>query len=636
MQDYKALNWHKTYGIKKLLDDVSFMIKEGEHVGLIGANGSGKSTLLKIIAGLESVDKGTTETANNFSVGFVQQNPDLNDEQTIFAAIYASDSPIVTVVGQYEQATSRLAAQPNDQQAQRAFAQAEQAMNAQDGWHLETTIHTILNKLGISDVNQPIRELSGGQRKRVGLAKVLIDAPDLLLLDEPTNHLDFEMVSWLENFIANYPKAVMVVTHDRYFLDAIVTRIFALNKGQLKEYSGNYRSYIEKKAEEDEIMQATQVKQQKLYKSELAWMRKGAKARTTKQQARINRFESLETKVKQKEQKQDFNLHFDQERLGKQVMELSDVAVGYDPARPLLTDINLLVQNRDRYGIIGENGAGKTTLLNTIAGLIQPLAGAIKLGETVKLAYFQQMPTDLPDDKRVIAYIQEIANDYIFKDGDKISASQMLERFLFERSMHGALIGSLSGGEKKRLYLLKLLMEKPNVLFLDEPTNDLDIETLNILEDFLQTFPGAIITVSHDRYFLDKTVDKLLIIEKNKPTVSMFYGNYSEYQATIKALEKEEIGKTNKAAKAADNHKAAVGESDLPKTKKMSYQEKKDWENIEAEIELIETAIAGIETEMAANGANYDKLFDLQKTKESKENQLLEKMAYWEYLEALT
>lgn len=641
MQDYRALNWHKTYGIKMLLEDISFIIREGEHIGLIGANGSGKSTMLKIMAELDSLDKGTVERPNDFTVGYVEQAPVLNENQTIFEAVYSGESPIVKIVGQYERATRQLAENPNDDRFQKVFSAAEQAMNAQDGWNLDTTIHTILNKLGIHNVDQTIKELSGGQRKRVGLAKVLIESPDLLLLDEPTNHLDFEMVTWLEKFIANYPKSVVVVTHDRYFLDAVATRIFALNKGHLKEYAGNYQAYLEQKAEEDEIAQAMQAKQQKLYKSELAWMRKGAKARTTKQQARIHRFESLETKVKQKDQNSDFSLNFDQERLGKQVMELTDVAVGYDQDKPLLKDINLLVQNRDRFGIIGENGTGKTTLLNTIAGKLPPLAGTIKLGETVRLAYFQQLPSDLPNDKRVIAYIQEVAEDYTYANGEKVSASQMLERFLFDRMMHGVLIGSLSGGEKKRLYLLKLLMERPNVLFLDEPTNDLDIETLTVLEDYLQTFPGAIITVSHDRYFLDKTVDKLLIIEKGRSTVSLFYGNYSEYQAIIKENPQvKSTAKINESQSQKTTQNTAetdIVDHDLAanKPKRMSYQEKKDWATIEAEIEELENEISTIETEMLENGSNYGKLNELQKEKEGKENSLLEKMTYWEYLEGL-
>lgn len=639
MQDYRALNWHKTYGIKQLLDDVSFIIREGEHIGLIGANGSGKSTMLKIMAELDSLDRGTVECPNDFSIGYVEQAPVLDEDQTIFEAVYNGDSPIIKIVGQYEQATRQLAANPHDDKFQKAFSAAEQAMNAQDGWNLETTIHTILNKLGIHNVDQSIKELSGGQRKRVGLAKVLIESPDLLLLDEPTNHLDFEMVTWLEKFIANYPKSVVVVTHDRYFLDAVATRIYALHKGHLKEYAGNYQAYLEQKAEEDEIAQAVQAKQQKLYKSELAWMRKGAKARTTKQQARIHRFESLEAKVKQKDQSSEFNLNFDQERLGKQVMELTDVAVGYDQDKPLLKDINLLVQNRDRFGIIGENGTGKTTLLNTIAGKLPPLAGTIKLGETVRLAYFQQLPSDLPEDKRVIAYIQEVAEDYTYANGEKVSASQMLERFLFDRIMHGVLIGSLSGGEKKRLYLLKLLMERPNVLFLDEPTNDLDIETLTVLEDYLQTFPGAIITVSHDRYFLDKTVDKLLLIEKGSATLSLFYGNYSEYQTFVKENPQVTATETiSESQKTNQNQTEPVGaDHDLSakKPKRMSYQEKKDWATIEAEIEQLENEISTIENEMIENGSDYGRLNDLQKEKESKENDLLEKMAYWEYLEGL-
>lgn len=637
MQDYRALNWHKTYGIKQLLEDVTFIIREGEHVGLIGANGSGKSTLLKIIAGIDGLDQGNIEHANNFTVGYVEQATNLDDSQTIFEAIYDSPSPLVQVVGQYERATRDLIEHPDNERAQNIFSDAEQAMNANGGWNLDTTIKTILSKLGINDVDQDIKYLSGGQQKRVGLAKVLIDAPDLLLLDEPTNHLDFEMVIWLEKYIANYPKSIMVVTHDRYFLDAVSTRIYSLDRGSIQEYEGNYQDYLEQKTQEDQIAASTAAKQKKLYKSELAWMRQGAKARTTKQQARINRFESLEEKVKNTDSKSDISLNFDQERLGKQVLTLEEVSVGFDTVEPLLKNINLLVQNRDRIGIIGENGTGKTTLLNTIAGKIAPLEGTIIVGKTVRLAYFQQLPTDLPLNKRVISFIQEVANEYVYDNGEKASASLMLERFLFERPMHGALISSLSGGEKKRLYLLKLLMERPNVLFLDEPTNDLDIETLNVLEDYLETFPGAVITVSHDRYFLDKSAEKLLVIDKASKNVSLFYGNYSEYQEVIKADQKESKVEASKINVKTDivEEKTVEITSDEPK-KRMSYQEKKDWQSIETDIEVIEEAITQIEEQMSANGSNYGRLSDLQLEKESKENDLLDKMAYWEYLTTLT
>ncbi len=517
MQDYLAKNWSKTYGIKQLLDDVSFLIREGDHIALIGPNGSGKSTLLKILAGKDHLDSGTIEHSNDYSIGLVSQNPDLDDQQSLFEAVYSGDSPLVKTVKAYEQATQALSQDPNDEKKQKEFSHWESEMNRLDAWQLDTNIQTILNKLELNDLYQKVGHLSGGQKRRLGLAKVLIDEPDLLLLDEPTNHMDFEMVKWLENYINNYKKSVVIVTHDRYFLDTVAQRVFALDRGKLTEYQGNYQDYLNKRAVELDVEAANQAKQKKLYKQELAWMRQGAKARSTKQQARINRFNDLKEDLNQHRSLQgSVQLDFDQERLGKKVISLKNVSVGYDGRQPLLKDIDLLIQNRDRIGIIGENGVGKTSLLNTIAGIIPPLSGQIDIGPTVKIAYFQQVPTDLPEDKRLINYISEVAEEIVYDDGRKLSASQMLETFLFNRESHGQLIAKLSGGEKKRLYLLRLLMERPNVLFLDEPTNDLDIDTLTVLEDYLAQFPGAMLTVSHDRYFLDKTVDKLLIVHKDK------------------------------------------------------------------------------------------------------------------------
>lgn len=635
MKDYKALNWSKTYGMKQLLNDVSFLIREGQHVGLVGANGSGKTTLLNIIAGKSSLDQGQIEHPKDFTVGIVTQDPELDESQTIFEAVYHSESPIVQLVGRYEEVTLDLQLDPENSQLQKKFQQIEQEMNAQNAWTLDTTIQTILSKLGIHDLTQEVKVLSGGQRKRVGLAKVLIEEPDLLLMDEPTNHLDFEMVEWLENYIANYKKSVLVVTHDRYFLDQITTHIFALDRGDLKQYEGNYQIYLEKLQSEHEIEAATMAKQKKLYKSELAWMRKGAKARTTKQQARIHRFENLKEKVSQTTDDSELTVDLDTQRLGNKVLEFDNLTVGY-PNKPLITNINLLLQNKERIGIIGDNGAGKTTFLNTIAGIQAPLSGEVKTGETVRIAYFQQIPTDLPEDKRVINYVQEIASEYVYDDGTQASAAQMLEQFLFPRESHGMLIGTLSGGERKRLYLLKILMTRPNVLLLDEPTNDLDIDTLSVLEDYLETFQGTVITVSHDRYFLDKVVEKLIIVDSLDNTVQLFYGNYHDYRDAMKEA-KNQASQSQKVASQSEQNKQAAEPvtEETPKAKRMSWQEKKDWTVIESEIEQLEMDIEAIDQAMKENGNDYGKLSELQLDKDSKENDLLEKMTYWEYLSTL-
>ena len=635
MKDYKALNWSKTYGMKQLLNDVSFLIREGQHVGLVGANGSGKTTLLNIIAGKSSLDQGQIEHPKDFTVGIVTQDPELDESQTIFEAVYHSESPIVQLVGRYEEITLDLQLDPENSQLQKKFQQIEQEMNAQNAWTLDTTIQTILSKLGIHDLTQEVKVLSGGQRKRVGLAKVLIEEPDLLLMDEPTNHLDFDMVEWLENYIANYKKSVLVVTHDRYFLDQITTHIFALDRGDLKQYEGNYQIYLEKLQSEHEIEAATMAKQKKLYKSELAWMRKGAKARTTKQQARIHRFENLKEKVSQTTDDSELTVDLDTQRLGNKVLEFDNLTVGY-PNKPLITNINLLLQNKERVGIIGDNGAGKTTFLNTIAGIQAPLSGEVKTGETVRIAYFQQIPTDLPEDKRVINYVQEIASEYVYDDGTQASAAQMLEQFLFPRESHGMLIGTLSGGERKRLYLLKILMTRPNVLLLDEPTNDLDIDTLSVLEDYLETFHGTVITVSHDRYFLDKVVEKLIIVDSLDNTVQLFYGNYHDYRDAMREA-KNQSSQSHKVVSQNEQNKQAAEPvtEEAPKAKRMSWQEKKDWAVIESEIEQLEMAIEAIDQAMNENGNDYGKLSELQLEKDSKENDLLEKMTYWEYLSTL-
>lgn len=635
MKDYKALNWSKTYGMKQLLNDVSFLIREGQHVGLVGANGSGKTTLLNIIAGKSSLDQGQIEHPKDFTVGIVTQDPELDESQTIFEAVYHSESPIVQLVGRYEEITLDLQLDPENSQLQKKFQQIEQEMNAQNAWTLDTTIQTILSKLGIHDLTQEVNVLSGGQRKRVGLAKVLIEEPDLLLMDEPTNHLDFEMVEWLENYIANYKKSVLVVTHDRYFLDQITTHIFALDRGDLKQYEGNYQIYLEKLQSEHEIEAATMAKQKKLYKSELAWMRKGAKARTTKQQARIHRFENLKEKVSQTSDDSELTVDLDTQRLGNKVLEFDNLTVGY-PNKPLITNINLLLQNKERIGIIGDNGAGKTTFLNTIAGIQAPLSGEVKTGETVRIAYFQQIPTDLPEDKRVINYVQEIASEYVYDDGTQASAAQMLEQFLFPRESHGMLIGTLSGGERKRLYLLKILMTRPNVLLLDEPTNDLDIDTLSVLEDYLETFQGAVITVSHDRYFLDKVVEKLIIVDSLDNTVQLFYGNYHDYRDAMKQAKNQSSQSQKVSSQSKPNNQATESVTEeSPKAKRMSWQEKKDWAVIESEIEQLEMDIEDIDQAMNENGNDYGKLSELQLEKDSKENDLLEKMTYWEYLSTL-
>ena len=466
--------------------------------------------------------------------------------------------------------------------------------------------------------------MSGGLRRRVQLAQVLLNDADLLLLDEPTNHLDIDTIAWLTQFLKNSKKTVLFITHDRYFLDNVATRIFELADSQLTEYQGNYQDYVRLRAEQDERDAATLHKKKQLYKQELAWMRTQPQARATKQQARINRFNDLKADLSDTKQSSEMEIHFETSRIGKKVIEFKDVSFAY-PNKPILQDFNLLVQNKDRIGIVGDNGVGKSTLLNLINGDLQPTSGQLDIGETVRIGYFSQLIKDIDENKRVINYLQEVADEVKTSVGTT-SITELLEQFLFPRSTHGTLISKLSGGEKKRLYLLKILIEKPNVLLLDEPTNDLDIATLTILENFLQTFSGPVITVSHDRYFLDKVANKILAFENGQ--VRAFFGNYTDYLD-------EEAFEENVATEQAKKAAAPKAEKEKTKKKRMSYFEKQEWETIEDEIAKLEEDIETIETQMQENASDYGKLAELQRSLDAANETLLEKYERYEYLSDL-
>lgn len=620
MKDFKVVGLHKTYGIKTLLEDVSFTIREGEHVGLIGQNGTGKSSLLSILSGEDGADKGLIDVAKDFRVGYLKQDPVLNADDTVFQAVYNGDAPLLKVVKAYEQAVENMNRYPEDETHYKAFQIAEQEMTRLDAWQFDVQIKTILSKLGINQLQQKVSELSGGQRKRVGMAQVLIQVPDLLLLDEPTNHLDYESIEWLENYLAQYKGALLLVTHDRYFLENVVNKMFELVRGRIEVYEGNYQTYLTQKAERQAIQERMQDKQAKLYISELEWMRKGAKARTTKQQARIGRFKDLEEQVKNKVVADEMSLTVEGSRLGKRVFDLEDVSLSI-AGKPVVSHLTTIIQAHDRIGIVGANGVGKSTFLNTLAQERQFDSGVFKVGETVKCAYYKQLSDDLPLDKRVVSYLQEVAEEIEMKQGERVSVTELLEMFLFPRHTHGTQIGALSGGEKRRLYLLRLLLEKPNVLLLDEPTNDLDIMTLQVLENYLETFSGAVIVVSHDRYFLDRVTDKLLILD-GTGNVETFYGSMKEYLDT--AREKEQ-----------SKEKVVTPQQTEPKSqpkKKLTYHEQKEWDVIEDEIMALEEKIATIQEEMQVNASDFTVLQGLQSDLEDCEVQLLEKMARWEYL----
>ncbi|QIT59181.1 ABC-F family ATP-binding cassette domain-containing protein [Enterococcus faecium] len=621
MKELKVTDLKKTYGEKDLFDQISFLIHEKDRIGLIGTNGTGKTSLLNIIAGIDSGDgdRQTVFYPTDYRIGYLSQAAEFSDELTVLQAVFQGNSPLIQTVRAYEEALIELGENGEDPNVQKRYAKAEEQMNKEDAWTTDTNAKIILQKLGISELDKKINTLSGGQKKRVSLAQVLIDEPDLLLLDEPTNHLDYQAIEWLENYLKQYRGALLMVTHDRYFLDRVANRIFELSFGKLYEYKGNYEAYVLEKAERDRVEVEQEEKRKRLYKQELARMRAGVQARGTKQQARINRFEDLKENLYQVNQEDDLEVNLATQRLGKKVLEIKDGSYRIND-QTLLEHLDLLIQSRERLGITGKNGAGKSTLLNILAGRIPLDSGTISIGETVRLAYYTQENEEMAPDKRMIAYLQEAAEEAKTVDGSQIGVAELLERFLFPRFMHGTLIGKLSGGEKRRLFLLKLLIQQPNVLLLDEPTNDLDIATLTILEDYFRSFPGAVITVSHDRYFLDKVADKLLVFQGNGKQ-ELYYGNMSSY-----LLKQKELQQPAEKVKPKTQSKEPAGK------KKLSYMEQKEWETIEEDIAELEEKISLLQEEMNHQGDDFTRLQELQNDVSETEAQLEEKMARWEYL----
>ncbi|PQF36389.1 multidrug ABC transporter ATP-binding protein [Enterococcus faecium] len=621
LKELKVTDLKKTYGEKDLFDQISFLVHEKDRIGLIGTNGTGKTSLLNIIAGIDSGDgdRQTVFYPTDYRIGYLSQAAEFSDELTVLQAVFQGNSPLIQTVRSYEEALIELGENGEDPDVQKRYAKAEEQMNKEDAWTTDTNAKIILQKLGISELDKKISTLSGGQKKRVSLAQVLIDEPDLLLLDEPTNHLDYEAIEWLENYLKQYRGALLMVTHDRYFLDRVANRIFELSFGKLYEYKGNYEAYVLEKAERDRVEVEQEEKRKRLYKQELAWMRAGVQARGTKQQARINRFEDLKENLYQVNQEDDLELNLATQRLGKKVLEIKDGSYRIND-QTLLEHLDLLIQSRERLGITGKNGAGKSTLLNILAGRIPLDSGTMSIGETVHLAYYTQENEEMAPDKRMIAYLQEAAEEAKTADGSQIGVAELLERFLFPRFMHGTLIGKLSGGEKRRLFLLKLLIQQPNVLLLDEPTNDLDIATLTILEDYFRSFPGAVITVSHDRYFLDKVADKLLVFQGNGKQ-ELYYGNMSSY-----------LLKQKETQQPAEKAKPKIQSKEPAEKKKLSYMEQKEWETIEDEIAELEEKISLLQEEMNHQGDNFTRLQELQNDVSETEAQLEEKMARWEYL----
>lgn len=560
--------------------------------------------------------------ANGYKIAYLTQEPEFDDSKTVLDTVLSSDLREMALIREYETLMSDYS---EENQARLEKVMAE--MDSLDAWSIESEVKTVLSKLGLSDLSQKVGDLSGGLRRRVQLAQVLLNDADLLLLDEPTNHLDIDTIAWLTNFLKSSKKTVLFITHDRYFLDNVATRIFELDQANLIEYQGNYQDYVRLKAEQDERDAAALHKKKQLYKQELAWMRTQPQARATKQQARINRFKDLKGEVHQTVNNEDLEINFETSRIGKKVVNFEHVDFAYEDGKQILSDFNLIMQNRDRIGIVGDNGVGKSTLLNLINGDLVPTAGVLDIGETVRIGYFSQQIKDMDESKRVINYLQEVADEVKTTVGTT-SITELLEQFLFPRSTHGTQIAKLSGGEKKRLYLLKILIEKPNVLLLDEPTNDLDIATLTVLENFLNGFGGPVVTVSHDRYFLDKVANKILAFEEGG--VREFFGNYTDY------LDEKAFLQEQSALLEKEKEQASVKVEKVKEDKKrMSYFEKQEWATIEDEIADLEAKIEEIEAAMLENASDYGQLATLQRDLDAANETLLEKYERYEYLSEL-
>lgn len=620
MSDFIVDKLTKSVGDKTVFRDISFIIHDLDRIGLIGVNGTGKTTLLDVLSGKAGFDGDVSpfSAKTGYKITYLTQEPDFDEEQTVLDTVLSSDLREMQLIREYE---LLLTSYDESQQSRLEAVMAE--MDSLHAWEIESQVKTVLSKLGLTNLSLKVGQLSGGLRRRVQLAQVLLGDADLLLLDEPTNHLDIDTIEWLTHFLKNSKKTVLFITHDRYFLDNISTRIFELDGGRLIEYQGNYQDYVRLKAEQDERDAALLHKKQQLYKQELSWMRRQPQARATKQQARINRFHDLKKDLAGQTTDGNLEMNFETSRIGKKVIEFQDVDFSYN-SKPILSQYSLLIQNKDRIGIVGDNGVGKSTLLNLIAGKLQPQAGQLIIGETVRVAYFSQQIEGLDESKRVINYLQEVAEEVKIGSGTT-SIAELLEQFLFPRSSHGTLIEKLSGGEKKRLYLLKLLLEKPNVLLLDEPTNDLDIATLTVLENFLQGFAGPVITVSHDRYFLDKVASKILAFEDEG--IREFFGNYTDYLD-----EKAFLAESSAVSQKTEKEKSAKVREEK---KRMTYFEKQEWETIEADIEALEGRIAEIEVAMQENGSDFARLSELQKELDEQNEKLLEKYECYEYLSGL-
>lgn len=619
----------KAYGEKKLFDKVAFGIDDSDKIGLIGINGTGKTSFLKVIAGIDEADAGSFIKSSNLKIEYLAQNPDFDFEITVLEQVFEGSSPLMVLLREYENVSSSLEKNPSDTKLQMRLMELNAKMDLNEAWQIEREAKTVLMKLGIMEFDKKIGELSGGQRKRVAMAGALIRPCDLLILDEPTNHIDNETITYLEDYLSNRKGALLMVTHDRYFLDRVVNKIWELDEGKLYAYQGAYTKFLELKAQREADDKRIQEKKQSLYKSELAWMRKGVEARRTKQKARKDRFKILETEIdKSSDEKLDISVAG--KRLGRKIIEINDISKSFGD-KVVLKNFTYTVLKGDRIGIVGNNGEGKSSLLNAIAKKLDLDSGTIEIGETIKIGYYSQENIDMDTSLRVIEYIKNKAEYIETSDGTKITAAMMLEKFLFTGDMQWSFISKLSGGERRRLYLLSVLMEGPNVLLLDEPTNDLDIQTLAILEDYIDEFNGPVITVSHDRYFLDKIADKIFAFE-GEGNIEISFGDYTDYSEKKKQTIEDTASETVKAS-LKDKDKSSEAK---PKAKtKFSYKEQQEFDTIDEKIEQTEIKLAQIKIDMEKNAADFVKLAELTKEEERLNSLLEELMERWAYLNEL-
>ena len=614
-------NLQKSFGPRTILDKVTFGIESGEKVGIIGRNGTGKTTLVRMLMDLEPPDDGRIIRNNNAHIVYLGQKVELDETLSAIDAVLDDPSEVFQVVKEYEHALTAMTNDPTNMDVQNRVTEISERMDALGGWTLESDARSILLRMGIEDENQIVGTMSGGQQKRVSLSQALIRPCDLLLLDEPTNHLDVDTVQWLEGYLASRSYSILLITHDRYFLDRVANVILEIHDGTIERHPGNYSSFLERRAHREELDAISEQKRKQMAKKELEWLRRGPKARTTKSKSRIDRAVALQTGKVVQEDEMEFD--FQGSRLGRKIIEIENASKSFGD-KQVIKDFTYFFPKGDRVGIVGPNGAGKSTLMNLCCGRLEPDGGSVEIGQTVKFAYYDQQSLELDDSMRVHKYIQEISNSIETSTGT-VSASQMLDRFGFNKDRQQSIIKTLSGGERRRLYLLRTLLSKPNVIMLDEPTNDLDVDTLAELEDYLDTFPGVLLVVSHDRYFLDRTVDHLLVIGDDGH-ITEFPGNYSayaEWKTEQAALEKKKVAKPQITAP------VVVAAAPVKEKTKLTFKEKHEYETLEVRVAQLEARLPVIDKEMAEQASDFDALGVLMKERTDVQKELETSLERW-------